>query len=284
VDERYDNISKVLAAVARSGKERPALSDVKHYSGLTPEALLATLKEMAERGWAGASATGMHLVLTSAGKDRVGEEAQELLAFDIAEWIRKAGHQQFAVGDLPEDLRRDEHLMELALNALEDFGAGRVVKDRRRPSEFIVDAGIRMFGRTIDTPRLRPLVQVHSGDVVGGDKNTIHGSGAIVTGSGNTVSQQFDVTSSFRQLISDLRNEGGYSNEALDALEGVTAPGVAAMQVAAATEKALTAEPRLMDKLRGWVGAVTSNAAGTALFEAIKFGLTAYLAAKGLTP
>jgi hypothetical protein len=277
MNDSYDNLARALAGISQSPRACPPLPHVMRNSGLTRQVLTETVTELVQRGWATLSVNGTVVELTSAGKDRVGEEAQELLAFDIAEWVRNASHEQFAVADLPEHLRGDRQLLELALEVLEGFGAARLVSGRRGTHEVLVDPGMRMFGRTVDTPRLRPLVQIHNGDVIGRDKNTVHGSGTIVAGSGNTVSQHFDLSASLSDLIAELRTSGQFSEKALGLLEGATVSGASPMAVAAATEKAIASEPRLRDKLRAWLSDVTSSAAGSLLFEAVKFGVVASL-------
>ncbi len=266
---------------------RPSLEarDLAARTGLDEESVRHALTALQRRGYVTSFSGGpVSWTVTGPGRSLAGKNAAQLLALDALAWIdgqARGGAQQVSVEQLPAELRADHDLFELALDDLATAGAITVHRAPHWPDEIMFRPARRTYRFGTGRPLTPVQVAQHVGDVVGGDKvsgdkvsgdkiNTSDGCAVATNGGTATVNADAGTAAALAALIEHLRAQGEINAQALDLLAKAAEPGVAPNAATAYAYAATQRDPRLRDKVLGFLASVAASYAGSALFEAVR--------------
>lgn len=277
----YDVAARLLRvydAVAEYGVAH--LQDLCAAAGLAPTQVTETVFQMTQRFWLTTEDGMVRYSVPASMRPHLGKNPGQLLALDIAAWVSKSKAKalKFPDEELPEHIRTaSRDLIVVALRDLEQHRAVRLshALGGHLYASVLPAMSVYEFGPGKTSP------SVHVGDVVGGNKNTVTGSGVIVDGSNNVVVAGSAVSGeSLRALIAELRNDQKIDSDALDRLELATTRGISEDVVAEHATQAVTMEPRLLTRLVKWF----SGQAAAVRNEAVATGVRLLLESSGAIP
>ena len=146
VPSDYRILARILKVLPSPPSERLIYgAELATLSNTSVSESRRAIEDATRRKWITTNPLRDRFALSYTGSMHAARKSHELLALDVAAYVRQSGVSCHAVADLPDRYRADKELLELALDNLHHCGAILLTKDRGTPIALEAQAALSVY-------------------------------------------------------------------------------------------------------------------------------------------